>query len=835
MAPRSNSKRLDNPYPEVIPPALTLVKSDTNEMGKDHVSFEDGSLKIEHPDGSVTIDLTPPGDNDGDDPDDGDFDGNLASRIGESELTTIATSLMEGVDRDILSRKEWLETRALGINLLGLKLEKPRTDAGSSTAPLEGMSTVRHPLLLEATVSFQATARAELLPAAGPVKVRNDSPTPPKEVLQETSASKQLQDSMQSLDELSQALETDLNHYLTSVATEYVPDTDRMLFYIGFGGDGFKKVYNCPLRRRPVSESVDAEDMIVSNAATDLHNSGRITHRIRMRPSVLKRMQILKVYRDVELAEPSTPSSNPVDQQKQEISGISESVKRPEDRDYEIYEIYCELDIDKFAPEEFKGKGLPLPYRVTIEKDSKQVLDVRRNWKEDDDQCLAKRFFVQFPFIRGLGFYGLGFIHLLGNTTNALTAGWRETLDGGMYANFPGFLYNKSAARQLTNLFRIPPGGGMGLDLGPNQRIQDAIMALPYKDISGQFNAFLSQIEETGRRLASTSQINVGEGKQDAPVGTTLALIEQNAKVLDSAHKRLHASQAEEFKLLKERFQEDPEALWRHNRKTTVQWKKDQFLEALDKCELVPVADPNNPTSLHRIAKGAIIKQLASASPTLYDPVAVDMRIMRISDIDPAGLFRPTPAPPPPDPRMVAIQEKAKAQQTAGQIQLLEAKIKAATAAQSSQDKAAERASREKIELMKIELEKLRIQEETIIHAQDQAKEAAAAAQDMQQKQQLHQQELQLDGVKKVQELHHNNLDKAQELQHGHIDALHGAATDHMSSQHEQEMARERHGAEMQRAQEKHQMEMRHAEEQNKAKVSAIRAQARAKPKTKKE
>lgn len=834
MAPRSNSARLDNPYPEVVPPALTLVKSDSDEMGTDHVSFEDGALKIEHPDGSVTIDLNPQPE-DKDDVDNNGFDGNLASKLSDSDLGTIATDLMDGIERDILSRKEWLDTRALGIKLLGLKLEPPRADANSSTAPLEGMSTVRHPLLLEATVSFQATARAELLPASGPVKVRNDAPTPPKEILQETSASKDLQESMQSLDELSQALEKDLNHYLTAIATEYIPDTDRMLFYIGFGGDGFKKVYICPLRNRPVSESVDAEDLIVSNAATDLHNCGRVTHRIRMRPSILKRMQILGVYRDVELAEPAIQSTNAVDQQKQEISGISESVKRPEDRDYEVYESYCELDLDQFAPKEFKGKGLPLPYRVTIERESKQILDIRRNWKEDDDQCLARRFFVQFPFIRGLGFYGLGFIHLLGNTTNALTAGWRETLDAGMYANFPGFLYDKAVGRQLTNQFRIAPAGGQGLDLPPNKRIQDCIMPMPYKDVSGQFNAFLTQIEETGRRLASTSQINVGEGKQDAPVGTTLALIEQNAKVLDSAHKRLHAAQAEEFKLLKERFKEDPESFWRHNKKPTVQWKKDQFLEALDNCELVPVADPNNPTSLHRIAKGAIIKQLQSSSPDLYDPVAVDMRIMRISDIDPAGLFRATPAPKPPDPRMVAIQAKAEASRTQSQISLLETQIRAAEANAQIQDKEKDRQSRERIEELKIKLQLLDNIQSQIQHQADEEKVYARMMHELNTKAQLAAHGA---NVEAMESIHGMKLGAAE---HQHERALTQSkeeqerSTSAQRSSHEQEMARERHMAEMQRAKEKHDMELKHAEEQNQAKIHAIRAQARAKPKTKKE
>lgn len=844
MAPRSKSRRLDNPYPEVVPPALTLVKSDSDEMKADSVSFEDGALKVEHPDGSVTIDLNPPEENKSGTDDEG-FDDNLAIDMDDQELESISSALIDGIDRDNQSRAKWLETRALGIGLLGLELEKPRAGTGSESAPIEGMSTVRHPLLLEATVSFQATARAELLPASGPVKVRNDTPTPPKEEIQKTSAQQQLLESMQSNDELSQALEKDLNHYLTAIATEYVPDTDRMLFYVGFGGDGFKKVYNCPLRRRPVSESIDAEDLIISNTTTDLRNSGRVTHRIKMRQSTLKRMQIMGAYRDIDLSPPQVASPNAVDKKLEAISGVTENNKLPEDRDYEVYESYCELDLDQYAPEEFKGKGLPLPYRVTIEKDSRKILDIRRNWDEDDEQCHAKHFFVQFPFIRGLGFYGLGFIHLLGNTTNALTAGWRESLDAGMFASFPGFIYDKGAGRQLTNQFRVPPGGGVAFDSGA-KRIQDAIMPLPYKEVGQGFMALLTHMEETGRRLASTAEVSVGEGKQDAPVGTTLALIEQASKVMDSAHKRLHAAQAEEFKLLKCRFQEDPEAFWRHNKRPTIQWKKDQFLEALNNCELVPVADPNNPTSLHRLAKGAIIKQLQTANAALYDPVAVDMRIMRISDIDPAGLFRATPATPPPDPRMVAIQEKAKAQANTNQIQLLETKIKAATEGAAIKDKALERASREKIENMKLELERLKIKNEKIIHAHDAANNAAKAIHGLHLDQAAHAQELQHSALSKAQELHHANLDKAQELQHGHAQHLMDTQGDRASVQHElrggvikttQEIANEQaiHDANMRRADEEHTLKMEHAKELHQHKLEAAKQMARAKPKTKKD
>lgn len=827
MAPRNSSLPLDGPVPDLVPPNLSLVGGTDRERSEHK---ENDSITIQHEDGSITVDFNVPDEDMDDGPDEGEFDANLALKMSDSELDEIGTTLLEGIKIDDDSRKEWLETRALGISLLGLKLEKPRSDAGSSSAPLEGMSTVRHPLLLEATVSFQATARAELLPAAGPVKVRNDSPMPPRQI----AATPALEETMEHTDDLSQALEKDMNHYLTAIATEYVPDTDRMLFYIGFGGDGFKKVYNCPLRRRPVSESIDAEDLIVSNAATDIRNCSRVTHHIKMRKSVLRRMQILGAYRDVDLSPPPPPQKNVVDKKKEEIAGQTQTQLRPEDRDYDIYESYCELDLDQFAPEEFKGKGLPLPYRVTVEKDSRKVLDIRRNWEEDDEQCLAKPFFVQFPFIRGLGFYGLGYIHLLGNTTNALTAAWREMLDAGMFASFPGFVYAKGAGRQLTNQFRVPPGGGVGLDIGSQQSLKDAIMPLPYKDPGAGFMAFIEKMGEDGRRLASTASANVGEGKQDAPVGTTLALIEQATKILDSAHKRLHAAQAEEFKLLKCRFREDPEAFWRHNKKPTVQWKKDQFIDALNRCDLVPVADPNNPTAMHRYAKGQIIKELQKASPLLYDPVGVDTKVLRIADINPEGLFRPTPAPPPPDPRMEAIKAKADAQDRQSKIQLLETQIKAASQGAAIADKAQDRASRERLEEMRIQLELLKIEEARITNAKEMQLETEKAGLKMRLDAASKAHELAIGAAEKQQEMGHQHAAKQLELAHDQMTRQHEMHGGMIQSDHELAMARSKHFAEMERDREKHEQEMEHARELHKAKLEAARALAKVKKPAKK-
>lgn len=830
MARGSNSQRLEDPYPRPTGPHLVVNGGQPVEnpaVNNTGVTFEDGAIKVEQPDGSVIIRF------DGEDEREESYEEeNLAHKMDDSELDEIANDLIDGIARDETSRMEWLETRALGISLLGLKLERPRSDASSSQSPLEGMSTVRHPLLLEATVAFQATARGELLPATGPLKVRNDTPMKPMGLMQ-TNASQDLADSLQAKDELAQALERDLNHYLTVIATEYIPDTDRMLFYVGFGGDGFKKVYNCPLRQRPVSESVDAEDLIVSNAAVDLHNCSRITHRIRMRKSVLRRMQILGVYRDVELTIPMVSEKNAVDKKKEEISGFKAVDRRPEDRDYEVFECYCELDIDRFAPKKFKGKGLPLPYRVTLEKESRKILDIRRNWDENDEECTAKRYFVQFPFIRGLGFYGLGYVHLLGNTTNALTGAWRMIMDAGMFANFPGFLFAKGAGRQNSNQFRIPPGGGVGLDIGAQTDIRQAIMPLPYREVGPSFTSFLQTVEGGGQRIAATANIGVGEGKQEAPVGTTLALIEQATKVIDSAHKRLHAAQAEEFKLLKERFREDPEAFWRHNKRPTVQWEKEQFIEALNQNELVPVADPNNPTALHRIAKAMAIKQLQQAAPDLYDPVAVDMRIMRIVDIDPQGLFRATPAPMPPDPKLEAVKAKLMSEDKKAQIAEAEAIIKMKQLEVNALEKAKDRESRERIEAVKLQIEKLKILQAQVIHEHDEERTRAIMLRDMAQERQLHQQNLQAKALETRQNLQHQAAQEKLNLKTGAVKAAGEIAIEKIRSRAQMQREDENHRRQIERDSEAHTHKLEQQKQLNDAKVEAAKALAKAKPKPK--
>ena len=635
-----------------------------NEGGDVPEVDQDGNvISIEHDDGSITISLDGNPLEEAEGGADSEWFGNLVDEIDEGELNRISGDLFRGIDDDLMSRKDWIETRAQGVKLLGLKIEIPGLTGATDGAPVEGMSRVRHPLLLEAVLRFQANSRSELLPTDGPVKIRNDNNNA---TLQE--------------DQMANALERDLNHYLTSTATEYYPDTDRMLLMLGFGGTAFKKIYYCPLRNRPVSETVDADDLIVSNDATDLSNARRVTHRITMRPSIVKRMQILGVYRDVDLGTPGMRRLDPLQREEREQQGISAESTNPLDRDREIYECYCELDIKGFE-HKHKGKvsGLEIPYRVTVDVSSKEILSIVRNYNEDtEDLPVAKRNFVKYTFVPGLGFYDIGLLHILGNTTNAITAAWRELLDAGMYSNFPGFLMADTGARQNTNIFRVPPGGGALIKTG-GMPISQAVMPLPYQPPSQALMQLVGDMAQTGARIGGTSEMQVGEGRADAPVGTTIAMIEQATKVMNAVHKRLHAAQAEEFRLLCDCFRENPESFWQRNSKPTMQWDQQMFLKALDDYDLTPQADPNTASHGQRIMKITALKQLQQANPSMYDPIAIDVAALQaIGWSNPSQFMAPPNAQASPPPELVQAQAKMKNDEMTAQARMMEAQARAA-------------------------------------------------------------------------------------------------------------------------------------------------------------
>jgi hypothetical protein len=604
-------------------------------------------------------------------------DDNLAELVDEAELGRLAQTLLTDIRADDQSRADWLENYTRGLELLGNKIDQPSTGTQASGGTF---SKVRHPLLLEACIRFQANARGELLPAGGPVKIRNDGP------------------SNKVVDEAAQALETDFNHYLTVTASEYYPNTDKMLFQVGFGGMGFKKVYYHPIYRRPVSESVPVEDIIVNNAEDSLDSCGRITQRIQMRPSMLRRMQLLGVYRDVPLTSPSTVSSstNSVKQEIEDQQGVRPHTEQdPEHNTRTMYECYCELDLEGFEHEvDGEPSGLLLPYRVVIDEDSETILEIRRWWEEDDEMYMRKEVFVEYKFLPAFGFYAWGLKDLLGNTAMALTAGLRMTADAGAFANFPGFLTTKDVGRNTTNNMSIPPGGSVAIETN-GRPIGEVAMPLPYKGVDAGFVSVLQALAATGERLGGTAELNVGEGVANVPVGSVIAMIEQATMSMSAVHKRLHAAQAKEFRLLAELFKKYPTAFWASNRAPNNRWSEDSLIIALNTNTLVPTADPNTASQAARVQKALAIKQLQAANPELYDAKAVDERILSMIGIDDyQSLFNQDTSANQGDPtKMVEAQAKikmAEAKQAEVGIKLQDSNVDA-------ENRRADRESRERI------------------------------------------------------------------------------------------------------------------------------------------
>lgn len=785
-------------YP--APPALEGASITVIADGIDAPSFDpsDGTTQIDLPDGSVQITFGEPekkkrtstG-----------FNDNLAEDLSDSDCASIAEKLLLGIDQDVQSRSMWLENMANGISLLGLEIKNPRGAAASGATPQEGVSTVDHPLLLEAVLRFQANARGELLPTDGPVKVRNDG------------------EGNELADKLADALEKDMNHYLTKVAKEYYPDTDKLLFMVGFSGIGFKKGFHCPIRRRPVIESIDSKDLIVSNAATNLEGAGRVTHRIMMRPPVLRRMQLLGAYLDIKLHNPGMPAvQNPVDTKINQTQGIAPpTYVENEEQDRELYECYCEIEVPGFEHEiDGKQTGLPLPYKVTIDRESRRILEIRRNWAEDDEFCMPLNRIIAYIFIPGLGFYGIGLLNVLGNATKAVTAAWRLMIDAGMFANFPGFLYLKNLAKQLTNQFRIPPGGGMAIDAtGPNADVRRMIMPLPYKDASPVFMQLIENVVQTAQRVGGTAELQIGEGKADAPVGTTLAMVEQATKLMSAVHKRLHQAQGQELDLLKTLLMEDPEALWRHHKKSKIlkeltamagqqpvvdaeESAEDRhralFLAALSDCELIPRADPNTSSHTERYLKIVAMRQMAMTPGSNMDLNKVDERgLSAIGVDDPDSLMKDPPPPGAPPPPPSPEQLTAQATMMAAQARVSEAQARAADAAAKARQSTVDTATDAQIKMAELAAkERIAAQEvakETVIHQADQAKEERAAQMENEQRSADRLHKLAMASVQSRASARDSALQRAHDMRQTNQGLAHEAIQSHLDRTHEAGLA----------------------------------------------
>jgi hypothetical protein len=613
----------------------------------DSTRIVDGNLEIDQPDGGVIVQFNPQLKNDDAPESPADFYNNLAGKIDGGKLMVIAQELFEAVQADDNSRAESLANRATGMDLLGLQMQDPKS--GDGAAQMDGMSVVTNPLLLDAVLKDWANAQAEFLPAEGPCKVE-DFATDPE----------------QGEDELAEAFERDMNFYLTSIDTRYGPETSHMLLWgRGFGGTGIKKVFMDPFKKRPTTLCVDIKDFIVSDATKDLKSCERITHQISMRQSVMKRMMMRKFYIETALT-PPVGTTNVVDEKIAGIQGVSNQRQRPEDQPYTLWETQCELDLDEFAPAEYKGKEIPLPYLVTMDKDTQQILALRRDWKPEDEECERKRMYVKYPYVPGPGFYGTGLLNILGNSTAAMTAAWRISLDAAMLAAFPAFLISKLAGRQNTSDMVLQPATGTPIETN-GMPISDVVAQLPYKEAGPGMMALIEKITEQSKSAGASVEVPVGEGIQNVPVGTMLAHIETATKLMAATHKLGHIAMDEELGLIADLFRENPESFWKGNKQSKGFWNEAKFIEALDTYTLRPRSDPNIPSHIHRIMRAtALVELQAGPLGALMEPMETLKRVLSAMREDPKGLVK---APPPPS-------TQPSPEETAANAKLIDAQAK---------------------------------------------------------------------------------------------------------------------------------------------------------------
>ena len=539
---------------------------------------EGAEVEIEElEDGGVEISFGPSDDDD----EEGEFGENLAELLDEGVLQDLSGDLVELIETDIGSRKEWADTFVKGMDVLGFKYEE-------RTEPWDDACGVYSTVLAEAAIRFQAETMSETFPAAGPVKTK---------ILGKVTKEKE---------DAAERVRTDMNYQLTDRMVEYRPEHERMLYSLGLAGSAFKKVYFDPSMGRQVSIYVPAEDVIVPYGASNIEQAERVTHVMRKTENEMKRLMAQGFYRDVELGEPESFPSD-IEKKKAEDGGYSLT----NDERYTVFEVHADLCIDGVDDDEDE---LAKPYVVTIERGTGEVLAIRRNWDEEDPLTLKRDHFVHYVYVPGFGFYGLGLIHIIGGYARAGTALIRQLVDAGTLSNLPGGLKSRGL-RVKGDETPIAPGEFRDVDV-PSGNIKDNIMTLPYKEPSQTLLALLQRITEEGRRLGAISDMNVSDMSANAPVGTTLALLERQLKPMAAVQSRVHYAMKLEFKLLKgiiaeyapEDYQYEPESGLARAR------KEDYAL-----VDVIPVSDPNSSTMAQRVVQYQAVFQMAQSAPQIYD------------------------------------------------------------------------------------------------------------------------------------------------------------------------------------------------------------------------
>jgi hypothetical protein len=544
------------------------------------------SIEIEDPEsvtidtGDVEITLEPENDYGG------DFDSNLAEILDEGELATISSDLMELVDADISSRKDWAETFVKGLEVLGMNYEE-------RTQPWNGACGVFSTILTEAAIKFQAESIMETFPAQGPVKT---------EIIGAIDKMKE---------DAAQRVRDDMNFKLTEEMPEYRPEHERMLYSLGLSGSAFKKVYYDPAMGRQVALYIPAEDVIVPYGASNLNNAERVTHVMRKTKNEIKKLQVSGFYRDIDLGDPVNIMTD-IEKKKAEQQGY----KASDDNRYQILEIHTDLDIEGFEDVDKDGEptGIALPYVVTIDRGTGDVLAIYRNWLEDDDHKAKRQHFVDYCYIPGFGFYGMGLIHVIGGYARAGTSLIRQLVDAGTLSNLPGGLKSRGM-RIKGDDTPIAPGEFRDVDV-PSGAIKDNVMALPYKEPSATLLTLLNQITEEGRRLGSISDMKISDMSSQAPVGTTLAILERTLKTMGAVQARVHYSMKQEFKLLKGIIRDYAPSEYEYMPQGGNPKAKQSDYDIV---EVIPVSDPNSSTMAQRIMQYQAVIQLAAQAPQIYN------------------------------------------------------------------------------------------------------------------------------------------------------------------------------------------------------------------------
>ena len=537
------------------------------------------------------------------------FGDNLAEYVDEKELTLMAGDLVDDYESDIASRKDWIQTYVDGLELLGLKIEE-------RSEPWEGACGIYHPLLAEALVKFQAETIMSIFPAMGPVKTKIIG----KETQEKKEAAIRVQD--------------DMNYELTEEMPEYRPETERLIWGLGLSGNAFRKVYEDPSLGRQVALFVPAEDVVVPYGTTNLESADRITHVMRKSENDLRKLMHSGLYMDVELGSPE----GTLDEIEKKIAEKLGFRATTDDR-YKILEMHVNLDLPGFEHEEDgEQTGIALPYVVTIEKTSNKVLAIRRNWRPDDTTYKKRQHFVHYGYIPGFGFYHFGLIHLIGAFAKSGTSIIRQLVDAGTLSNLPGG-FKTRGLRIKGDDTPIAPGEFRDVDVASGT-MKDNIMPLPYKEPSQVLMALLGQIVEDGRRFANTADLQVSDMSSQAPVGTTLAILERTLKVMSAVQARIHFSLKQELKLLKEIIAENAPSDYEYEPEIGSRKAKKSDYKDVD---VIPVSDPNASTMAQKIVQYQAVLQLAQSSPQFYNMPLLHRQMLDVLGIKDAQKLVPMP------------------------------------------------------------------------------------------------------------------------------------------------------------------------------------------------